>query len=289
MGFETVFVEILSPNSGLGDLIAGLMGGSAGVGAIMLFLANNIKKFLDVDNNNEGTKTVPFLLSFLLKLFGGGVTWEMKEEDIAWICNQLPSFEERKIIRDEIAAYARTKTAYFVLTTSIGDFPISQGYIDVANIALRPGLTALQEEVSLKPDNTSQNSEGRKIGALSVVSSVLNGRVIQSGVQLSVPEIVGKKLIVGFLGKDYGDVIMGFFFDGEMIGEGACYTKPGVLEYLSAKMPEHDSDYPPGIHLLEIKQGYRDGWLSYNGTPGSSGDQNSFKEELTIRYEITIP
>lgn len=270
MGLESILTSI-----DWSALWAALGIGGTSIAALLGYAIIGIKKFLNVDD--PSTTIAPKILQKL-----GGCTYQMKEEDIAWICNQLPDFNEQKIIRNEIAANMEKDLAFFLLDTSIAQIPISQGYIDVANIVYKTTAGAV------KADTRSRDSDGKKIGLLSLKYLSIGSVAVVDKMKSAVSQLVGKDCTAVLFGKDYGSVIVGMFFDGKQFGEQVCYTKPGTSEIFSAKMPDHNSDYPAGEHVLEIKQGYRDGWNSYNGTPGSSGDQTTWKEELTVKFVIDV-
>lgn len=252
----------------LDNIITLLFGGSATVIAIWQYLKK--MKILDYLNFNSATTTPP---SDIIKAEAkGALITSMSQDDINKILKTCTSDFERQSVEDYIKS--KQKTDYeFKVSTSTATFTIEQGFITKTE-----SLT----------DKTSINSDHEKIGLCTVISTTLNGAPLKDGNTYTIQEILEKTLTTKLKGEDYGNVIIGLYYDDKLIHKGDLYSKPDSTEIVSGKTFDHNSDYIPGHHIISVKQGYLDGYNLNNGKNKEVGDVTTWKDELTVSYNITV-
>lgn len=228
--------------------------GLLGIGGLSTQIMSVVSFF---DSNNKAVNTAPSIL----KLFQNVRTWTMSPETLAQIKAAVSSTEVAAVV-NSIALAQEARKATYNIETSVGTIDIAYG--EVTNPAIL----------------TTHNRDGNQIGILSVRTLTINNTHIVNNFTTSLKNLIDKTCTATFTGKEFGTVVVGFFLDGRQFAENTCTTTPEAIEIVSANMPDHNSDYLPGAHALEIKQGYVSGY--------SSGDQVSWNEALTARYTINV-
>ena len=253
----------------LDSIIAIVFGtGSAAFGIWQYLKKVGILKYFNYNDNtaNEAPSDVIKAQS------KGGEYYKLTETEKAKIFNGL-NIAEVNSLEALIIQYEAIGTASYNLKTSKGTYSVCLGFID--------SFTA-------NSDKTSVDADGDKIGSAVLVSATLNGKEVKDGNTYKVSDIIDKTFTATLKGEDYGDVVVGLFFDKNQFGEGTFYSKPDSKEVVFSNTPDHNTDYPENAHTFSIKQGYYSGHSTYDGTAGSSGDQVNWKEEKTVKFNVTI-
>lgn len=172
---------------------------------------------------------------------------------------------------------------YYTIETSKGVYTIENGYID--------DFVESTISTSSTSNAVSLNSDGEIVGSAVITSISSEGVTIIDGVSLNQSDFIGKNINVVFEGKQRGNVVVGAYFDGKLLGKNTfavAYTNGKYdIENAVFRFPQYDSVMSVGFHTLEIKTGYVSGYSSYDGKSSeSSGDQITWTTVDT--YNINI-
>lgn len=177
---------------------------------------------------------------------------------------------EAQSVRLAIAAAESSGQYTNTIYTTYAVYTLEQGFI--TNISRINGTTS---------GLASVNADGIKIGASKFVSGNIDGKVLSENMSVSGSEICGKVVTSSWKGTDYGNVIIGTFWDGQCVGKSAATVDSiGEEIFANGRLLQYLENFTAGEHVLEFRTGY------YGGHDDVKGDYVVWNSANTVKYVI---
>lgn len=192
------------------------------------------------------------------------------KDTVERILSTCANAAEAQSVRLAIAAAESSGQYTNTIYTTNAVYTLEQGFI--TNIA-RVGSAA--------SGSGSVNADGIKIGTSKFVSGNIDGKTLSENMSVQASDICGKVVTSSWKGTDYGNVILGTFWDGQCVGKTAASVDDiGDEIFANGRLMQYPAYFTAGEHVIEFKTGY------YGGHDDVKGDYVVWNSADTVKYVI---